>query len=170
MGNDAVIDDRRFSSGMLLDADVLIDYVKVDFRYLVSMILQIGQMYVVQAVVKEVEDIEDDLFDSGIVIVEPDIEDLFKAGEPPSGLSFQDYLCLLTAKRHGLICMTNDKKLRKECRKAETRTERGLWPLIILTKEGKIRKKDALEVAKSIRENNPRHITSQILMDLEKRL
>ncbi len=157
---------------MLLDADVLIDYVKVDIRYLTSMISQIGQMYVVQPVAKEVRDIEDEdeLTDAGLIIMEPDIEDLFQAGQPPSGISSQDHLCLLTAKRHNLVCLTNDKKLRRECRKTGTRILWGLQPLLLLAKEGKISKRDALQIAHSIRENNPRHITSQILMDFEKKL
>jgi len=157
---------------MLLDADVLIDYVKVDIRRLVSIISGIGRLFVIQPVAEEVKDVENEaeLIDAGLTILDPAIEDLLMADHRSPGVSFQDQLCLLTAKRHDLICVTNDKRLRSECRRTGTRTMRGLRPLIILARLGEIGRADALRIARTIRENNPHHITSKILSDFEKSL
>ncbi len=86
---------------MIMDACVLIDYLKTDKSVLRLFVEFIGPVHVVSPIVAEVKDIEneDELMELGLIIVEPELEDAFEAAELIGSTSFQDNLCLLTAKR-----------------------------------------------------------------------
>jgi len=100
---------------LILDACVLIDFVKADRSVWASITNQVGTIYVISPVVDEVLDIEDEneLAELGIIIIEPETEDAFIASAGTGATSFQDRLCMLTAKRNGFTCVTNDTNLRK---------------------------------------------------------
>lgn len=119
-------------------------------------------------VVDEVNEIDDEneLVELGLVIVEPEIEDAFAAASQSGPTSFQDRLCLLAAKRHGFMCVTNDKNLRKLCKQEGVSMMWGLELLADLHKAGGIPGKKAEMIAKAIRESNPKHITAKIVSHL----
>ncbi len=99
---------------MIMDACVLIDYMNGEpdlFRLISS---HIGPIYVVTAILEEVDCITSiaDLEELGLIPLEVEVEDVFLAAEMIGPTSFQDNLCLLTAKRQNLTCITNDKNLR----------------------------------------------------------
>lgn len=153
------------SSPMLMDACVLIDFIKADRSVLELIVKYVGSLCVISPVVAEVNEINDEgeLIELGLTIVEPEIEDAYTAASQTGPISFQDRLCLLTAKRLGFTCVTNDKNLRKLCEKENVPLSWGLQLLADLHRLGGIPTDDALDIARRIHKANPRHITSQII-------
>jgi rRNA-processing protein FCF1 len=150
---------------MIMDACVLIDFIKADRSVLELIVKHVGALHVASPVVDEVNEIDDEneLLELGLVIVEPEIEDAYAAASQPGPTSFQDRLCLLSAKRHGFICVTNDKNLRKLCQKEDIPILWGLQLLAELHHSGGIPPEDALDIAQKIQKANPKHISPQIL-------
>jgi len=150
---------------MILDACVLIDFVKADKFVLTSITKKVGSIYVVSPVVSEVKDIEseDELIDLGIIVLEPEIEDAFIAAAEGGATSFQDKLSMLTAKRNGYVCVSNDTSLRKLCESEHVPVMWGLQLLLELHKINGIQADDAIRIAGKIHETNPKHITQKII-------
>jgi predicted nucleic acid-binding protein len=150
---------------MILDACVLIDYIKTESSIFELFVKYVGPLHVASVVSEEVKDIEniDDLIKLGLIIIEPELEDAFTAASQIGRTSFQDRICLLTAKRHGFTCVTNDTNLRKLCDKENVPVLWGLQLLIELHLSGGIPPKNAISVAKEIHKTNPKHIHEQII-------
>jgi predicted nucleic acid-binding protein len=150
---------------MLMDACVLIDFIKTEQAVLELVGTYVGTLHVISPVMDEIHDIESwsELEDIGLIIIEPEMEDAYAAGSKVGPLSFPDWLCLLTAKRHGFTCVTNDKNLRRFCSQEEISLLWGLQLVAMLHKAGGIPGKDAVALGKAIRRSNPRHITENIV-------
>lgn len=150
---------------MIMDACVLIDFIKTERAVLELVVKHVGPLYVTSPVVNEVNEIdgENELVELGLIIIEPEIEDAYAAGDRSGPLSFEDWLCLLTAKRHGFTCVTNDKNLRKLCRQESVSLLWGLELLAELHKVGGIPATEAETIAQAIRRSNPKHITEKIV-------
>ena len=151
---------------MLMDACVLIDCINAD-RTLFKLVAQhVGTLHVTSAVLDEVDDIEDDndVAELGLIVVEPDIEDAFTAASQAGPTSFQDRLCMLTARRHGFICVTNDRNLRTLCRREKVPMLWGLELIAELHSAGGISGKEAVKIAQIVQEYNPTHITDAIVL------
>lgn len=150
---------------MIMDACVLIDFIKTDSSVFRLVAKYVGPIHVLSAVVEEVNQVEkeEDLIELGLVVVEPEMEDAYAAAGGAGPTSFQDRLCLLTAKRHGFACITNDTNLRKLCKQEGVRMLWGLELLAELHKAGGISGKDAEALGQAIRETNPKHITAEIV-------
>jgi predicted nucleic acid-binding protein len=150
---------------MIMDACVLIDFIKAERAVLELVVKHIGPLHVTSPVVDEVNEIDDEneLVALGLIIIEPEIEDAYAAGGRSGPLSFEDWLCLLTAKRHGLTCVTNDKNLRKLCKQEGISLLWGLELVAELHKVGGITGKEAEAFAQTIRRSNPKHITEKIV-------
>ena len=69
--------------------------------------------------------------------------DYIRAERMRGSTSFQDNICLLTAKRHGMTCITNDKSLRKACSENGVPIIWGLEPLLQLVRSGGLDHKSA---------------------------
>lgn len=157
---------------MIMDACVLIDCMNAD-RTLFKLVTQhVGTLHVTSAVLDEVDDIEDDndVVELGLIIVEPDIEDAFTAARQSGPTSFQDRLCMLTAKRHGFTCVTNDRNLRTLCSREKVPTLWGLELVAELHGAGGISGKKAVKIAQIIKEYNPTHITAAIVSRFMERI
>lgn len=150
---------------MIMDACVLIDFIKTERAVLELVVNHVGPLYVTTPVVDEVNEIDDEseLVSLGLTVIEPEIEDAYAAGSRSGPLSFEDWLCLLTAKRHGFTCVTNDKNLRKICRQESVSLLWGLELLAELHKVGGIPATEAEATAQAIRLSNPKHINEKIL-------
>jgi len=150
---------------MIMDACVLIDYLKTERSVFELFAKYIGPVHVVSPIVEEVKEIDsaEELIKLGLIIVEPELEDAFAAASQIGSTSFQDKLCLLTAKRHGFTCVTNDKSLRKLCEKEKVPLLWGLQLLAGLHQYGGIPAADAIAIAQQIHETNPKHITARIV-------
>lgn len=155
---------------MIMDACVLIDFFKADPGILLLIARHIGPLYIVSPIVDEVKEIqnEEELADLGLIVIEPELEDAYLAAGIPGALSFQDWLCLFTARRHGFTCVTNDINLRKQCGKEKIPLLWGLQLLIELHESAGIPAKRAIELAWKIHRSNPKHITPKIVEDFIK--
>lgn len=109
----------------------------------------------------------DEFEDLGLIPIEPEIEDVFTAVKLDGQTSFQDNICLLTAKRQSLTCFSNGTNLSCQCADANVPILWGLELILDLTKVGGIRKKEASRIAKDIQKSNPKHITASILSDFD---
>ena len=96
-------------------------------------------------------------------LIEPETDDLFKAVDTEGRTSFQDNLCFLTAKRHNLICVTNDTNLRLMCEASNVPILWGLELILMLVREGGLIKKEAAHIAQEIHNTNPKHIDETVL-------
>lgn len=150
----------------------MIDFINTDREVLKLLSDHFANLYVPSSVVEEVDGIvgEKELSKTGLKLIEPEIEDAYAARSNSGPLSFQDWLCLLTAKRHGFTCVTNDKKLRQICEKEGVKTLWGLELLIMLHQGGGITAERAMMTALEIRKSNPKHITSVILDRFKNRI
>jgi len=150
---------------MIMDACVLIDFLHADRTVLQLVARYVGPVYVVSPVVEEVRDIDgqEELIELGISVIEPEIEDAYAAAGGAGAVSFQDRLCLLTAKRHGMTCVTNDTSLRRQCSNEGIPLLWGLELLLELHASGGMPRHIAEDIARTIHEANPRHITTAIL-------
>ena len=154
------------SNLMIMDACVLIDFIKADRSVLELIVKHVGSLHVASPTIDEVNEIDDEneLLELGLVIVEPEVADAYAAAAGRAGpTSFHDRLCMLVAKRYGFTCVTNDKNLRKLCQEEEVPLLWGLELLSRLHRSGGITMKSTLEIAGKIQKANPRHITPQIL-------
>jgi len=150
---------------MIMDTCVLIDFIKAERAVLELVVKHVGPLHVTSPVIDEVNEIDDEneLVALGLIIIEPEIEDAYAAAGRSGPLSFEDWLCLLTAKRHGFTCVTNDKNLRKLCKQEGVSLLWGLELVAELHKVGGIPGKGAEAFAQAIRRSNPKHITEKIV-------
>ena len=97
------------------------------------------------------------------MVVIPHIEDAFRASSMTGATSFYDNICMLTAKRHGFTCVTNDKRLRNLCKRNGVSILCGLELIARVHKAGGMPYENALTLAQAIRAANPTHITTRLL-------
>lgn len=148
----------------ILDADVLIDYVGSELRVLSLTARHVGPVHVARALAQEVEGLtESRCVRIGLQVVDPTLDQLSEAGEHRAGLSFQDRLCLILARDHEWICVTNDKRLRRECGRIGISVLWGLQLMVELVSLEEMSAADAIAVARKIQTGNPYHITPAIV-------
>ena len=168
---------------LILDACVLIDYIKAEPGLFKIIAGCIGPVHVVSTVYEEVVQLTSSVYeevvqltslqqmaDLGISLVEPEIDDGFEAEQMTGRTSFQDNICLLTAKRLGMICITNDRSLRTACFQHNVPIMWGLELLLQIVESGGLDYKSAIEIGRQIHANNPRHISPKVIADFEKKL
>ena len=157
---------------LILDACVLIDYIKAEPGLFKIIAECIGPVHVVSTVYEEVVQLTSlqHMTDLGISLVEPEIEDAFEAERMTGRTSFQDNICLLTAKKLGMTCITNDKSLRTACSQHDVPIMWGLELLLQIVKSGGLDYRSAIEIGRQIHATNPRHISPKVIADFEKKL
>jgi len=122
---------------LILDANILIDFYKCDKTIIKLICTYVGQLYLATPVLYEINEIGDsDCAELGIIIVEPELEQVMLASEKKGSLSFQDNLCLILAKNHGWTCVTNDKPLRQMCESEGVTLIWGIELICILVESG----------------------------------
>lgn len=159
---------RRLSNeppdALISDANVLIDFAEVDPEILRLMATTLWQLHVSMDVLREVRALSAQKARSlGLIICEPTIDEIKEASAPGGGLSGPDRLCLAMAKGRGWACLTNDQRLRGECKSSGVQVLWGLEALVLLHKAEVLTKTHAVKTAEAIRKANPRHITEEIL-------
>ena len=142
---------------LLMDACVVLDYLKAD-RELFKLISEnIGELYVPEEVVSEIKDVggSEELKALGLKIIETNADDYCEAAlRSQSGpLSPVEHICFLTAQRNGFVCVTNDTRLRKKCERERVETMRGLQLILLLFERGGIDKQRALQIGARARQN-----------------
>lgn len=97
---------------MVVDANVLIDYLAADVTILQRVSCHLGTIHIPRQVLREVPRIDpDDCRRLDLRIVDETVEQLLEAGQHRGRLSFHDQLCLILARDADWMCVTNDRAL-----------------------------------------------------------
>ena len=156
---------------LIVDANVLIDYINSDIGVLALVSQHIGSVHVPSVILDEVDGLTDeDCENLGFTVLEESVEILMAAGETRGALSFEDHVCLLLANEYEWTCVSNDKSLHRACEGEGVSVIWGLRLMIELVESGYLDKGAALEVASTIHLTNPRHITPEIIDDFKSKI
>jgi hypothetical protein len=113
---------------------------------------------------EEVPDLTSDDCDAlGIRVVDPDLALLRDAVTKIAGLSFHDRVCLLLAERNAWTCLTNDAKLRRECKKRSIVHQWGLEPVVALVAGGNLDRAGAKALMAGLQKRSPGHYKDTIV-------
>ncbi len=158
------IERGALQTGLLADADVLIDYRDSKLEVLKLVTQSVGQIAVLTHVLDEVRGVSvSQCRRYGIEVVEVETEQMLAAGEVESNVSFNDRLCLVTCKERGWTCVTNDRALQRLCEKHRVKTRFGLTLMVDLVTAGVLTQHTALAVANQMHESSPTHINEDII-------
>lgn len=154
---------------ILLDACVLIDFLKEDSDVLVCVGQHIGTIVVPSPLLLEVKGITlNQCKDLGIRVVTPDMSLLEQAAVRLGGLSFNDRLCLSMSKELQAILCSNDRLLLTTASKAGVMTRWGLELLLLLAQVEVMSFRSAEEIATRICARSSRY--SSALEEFKKAL
>ena len=149
---------------LLTDADVLIDYRESEIKILELVVQHIGRVVVLAPVLDEVQGVTPaQCAQLGIEVVEVETEQLVRASEVESRVSFNDRLCLVACREEGWTCVTNDGALRRLCERHGVATRFGLGLMVDLVAVGALTRRRAMAVARQIQASNPLHINERVL-------
>lgn len=157
-----------FTEVYIIDANVLIDYLKTDISILTIYSKEIGQIYVPTDVLEKVKQLETGACDRlNLEIVEPTIEQYLEAAPKIRGLAFDDRVCFILARDNKWHCISNDKQLRVICEENGVSVLWGLELMLPLVERKLIEPTEALQMAKDIHESNPLFVNKTILKRFE---
>ena len=149
---------------LLTDADVLIDYRESEIKILELVVQHIGRVVVLAPVLDEVQGVTPaQCAQLGIEVVEVETEQLVRASEVESRVSFNDRLCLVACREEGWTCVTNDGALRRLCERHGVATRFGLGLMVDLVAAGALTRRRAMAVARQIQASNPLHINERVI-------
>ncbi len=149
---------------LLADADVLIDYRDSEIKILELVVQHIGRVVVLAPVLDEVQGVTPtQCAQLGIEVVEVETEQLVRATEVESRVSFNDRLCLVACREEGWTCVTNDGALRRLCERHGVATRFGLGLMVDLVAGGALTRRRAMAVARQIQASNPLHINERVI-------
>lgn len=156
---------------MVLNANVVIDYADADRSIFALLAKHFGITGLPRPLLREVDQIQERECDQlGLHLIEAMVDQLTEASRERTALSFEDQLCMITARDHGAICVTNDKALRAKCVGIGVPIRWGLEMMLDLVAAKALTRRSARAIAVRIRENNRLHITEAILKRFEKKL
>lgn len=156
---------------MVVDANVLIDYVGSNLSILGLVAELVGPIYVPRPILEEVGGLDEaGCARLGIRLAEASTDQLLEAGAGRGRLSFSDRLCLILARDRSWTCVTNDRALRKACGEISIPVLWGLELMLELVSLRRLTAEAALDVAAAIHRSNPRHITPEILERFERKV
>jgi predicted nucleic acid-binding protein len=149
---------------LLADADVLIDYRESELGVLGLVVQHIGRVVVLAPVLSEVRGVTKTQCASlGLEVIEVETEQMLRAAEVESSVSFNDRLCLVACRDQSWTCVTNDGALRRLCKRHGVQTRFGLGLMVDLVAEGALTKRRAVIVARQIQVSNPLHVNERVL-------
>ncbi|MCY3669240.1 MAG: PIN domain-containing protein [Gemmatimonadetes bacterium] len=149
---------------LLTDADVLIDYRESEIKILELVVQHMGRVVVLAPVLDEVQGVTPaQCAQLGIEVVEVETEQLVRASEVESRVSFNDRLCLVACREEGWTCVTNDGALRRLCERHGVATRFGLGLMVDLVAVGALTRRRAMAVARQIQASNPLHINERVI-------
>ncbi|MYK41343.1 MAG: PIN domain-containing protein [Gemmatimonadetes bacterium] len=149
---------------LLTDADVLIDYRESEIKILELVVQHMGRVVVLAPVLDEVQGVTPaQCAQLGIEVVEVETEQLVRASEVESRVSFNDRLCLVACREEGWRCVTNDGALRRLCERHGVATRFGLGLMVDLVAAGALTRRRAMAVARQIQASNPLHINERVI-------
>ena len=149
---------------LLTDADVLIDYRESEIKILELVVQHMGRVVVLAPVLDEVQGVTPaQCAQLGIEVVEVETDQLVRATEVESRVSFNDCLCLVACREEGWTCVTNDGALRRLCERHGVATRFGLGLMVDLVAVGALTRRRAMAVARQIQASNPLHINERVI-------
>lgn len=150
--------------GLVFDASVLIDFVAHDPALLGLVAAHAAPVVIPLPVLIEVDDLDEDGATAlGLMVYESTRAHMDEAMERPRTLSFEDYICFVTARDLGIACVTNDEALADYCREQGVSTMRGFRPLLMLVGTGVLTPLNSLRVVRAIHERNA-YITRAVVV------
>jgi predicted nucleic acid-binding protein len=149
----------------LLDASVLIDLSVTAPSVLAAISTHVGTLHVASTMLtEEIPELSvDDCEELGVRVVEPELEILRSATERMPGLSFHDRVCLLLAERNTWTCLTNDARLRRECKRRAVAHQWGLEPVVALVAGHHLDRGSAKKLIGALQERSPGHYGDQVV-------
>ena len=149
---------------LLADADVLIDYCESDLEVLKDVGRRIGRLAVLSEVLDEVRNLtRRKCANLEIEVIDVEMPMLNAAAEMKTGISFNDRLCFLVCLERRWTCVTNDRALRRLCRRRDVKVRYGLGLMVDLVKLGAIDRRRANTIARRMHKANPAHINERVL-------
>jgi len=149
--------------GFVVDASVLIDYIKSDITILTLVSRHIAPIHVASPILAEVEQFSaETAAKHGLQVVEPSLQQVVAALGRKGRTSFQDRLCAIVARDNGWTCLTSDANLRSLCSEHGVTCAWGLEPMRWLVARRRLTASRALSVAKHIARVNP-FVTAEIV-------
>lgn len=140
----------------LADASLLIDLCNVN-RDIINLFAQCeGGICVIRNVLEEVLKLsEEEASQRGVRILDPDITIYHEAAGIQDGLSFADHICLIIARQQGLVLITNDKRLKNECKQQDIPVLWELEAVGLLVRKKLLTKSAAANFAEELQLTNP---------------
>ena len=168
MDDDQVI--IRVDRAVITDANILIDYMEAGKKVLSLFASSVEGLFVPLPVLEEVPKLSiKEAKSLGITVIDTEMNVLAEASMMKTGCSLRDNVCFLTAKGNGFICATNDKRLRKNCKANGVQVLWGLQIMMYLVQQGKLKKKEAVDIARKIGKANS-NITQTLIDDFENKI
>lgn len=158
---------------LILDANALIDFCRTDATLLASISLHVGRVHVASPVLAKVDHLDADGADRlGLVAVDPPLGLAMAAASRTqrSPLAFDDWICLLMGQAQGWTCVTNDKRLRRECAAVNVEVLWGLELLLELVREHALTAEAAEEVVWAIHRMTPRFVPERLVREFVARM
>lgn len=148
---------------VILDACVLIDFLSTD-RSLLRLAGKVFTLHVASVVLAEVDGADEaTLLALGVRVVEPSLDLSADAAGRGGALSFEDWASLLLASERGWACVTNDRRLRRECATCGVEALWGLEILGTLVAQRLLPVEAAVAAATTMHDGNPRGISAVVL-------
>jgi hypothetical protein len=143
----------------------LIDFAQTDLEILHILATKLWDVYVPVEVLAEVQGLDKKKAEHiGLFVYEATIEELKEVAAHYGGaLSDRDRLCFCVARNHGWACLTNDRRLGRECRGGAVTVVRSLHSLRCLHEAGLLDYDRAVKVANGFHKTNPRFITRALV-------
>lgn len=162
---------RASVRSLLLDADVLIDYGDGGWHVVELLSRHRGGVCVARYVLQEARSVSvEECERCGVEILDPTTDQLLEAGRRGGPLSFTDWLGLILARDEEMTCVTNDRRLRKECGTLGVRVSWGLELMLDLVGRGALAGDEALTVARRMQGANPHHLTEVVIERFARRV
>lgn len=160
-------------SGIICDANVLIDYSKSAPTVLELISKHVCKLHVALPVLREVDQLSTTTTEAlKIDLIEPTLTQLVDAAairQQNPALSGQDALCFILARDNGWVCLTNDKALRKYCSSNHIACLWGLEILHHVVATGRLTPQEAFRIVQDIQSKN-RYIHPNIVSKFKKQL
>lgn len=160
-------DDHR---PIVIDAMAVIDFLDTDPSILPLISKHLGDLYVTRPVFEEIGRLDESQCNTlGIRIVDLSAEQYWEAGSLVNGLSFQDCTCFVLACDNRWICLTNDRRLRRQCSNRAIGCLWSLETLVKLVEKSVLEPIEAYHVGQAIHKLNP-FITYEILQQFSRQI
>ena len=158
-------------TGLVADADVLIDYAESDKTILALISIHFAPVYIPLPVLDdEVGSLtRDDVRQLGIEVIEPTLAQAIDAEKNIGATSLNDNFCMILARDNNWAVLTNDNALRKICKALGVNCVWGLEAMVMLVERSYLNPKDASSVAEAIVAKNPR-MPKKLLMRFKNKI